>query len=640
MLLGPVGPSAHEVAAEVRQRGFWAGRSIGDEACAGCHADIAAQWSGSAHRFSSFNNPYYQVATEAFRRDRGPEASRFCGGCHEPVLVASEALGDAFDPASPPAQAGITCAACHMIEAADLEGNGRYRAHVAPFAVEQPFHRARLRAPLLAEARFCGACHKVGLTAEVTRADGKRWQRGQNDYDAWHGSAISGRGAASVFRPGQTQRCQDCHMPAEPASANEQGARDGMVRSHRFIGANAALPHLRGDSDVLARVRRFLTGSASIDLVWTDAKTVDAVLRARGVGHRFPGGTMDSNQVWIDLVAFDAGGRILGQSGRLDAAGQLPPDAHVLRAQPVDQGGEPLRRRDVQHLRGVVFDTALSPSDPQVVRFALPPGTARIEARLLFRKFSPDYAIAACAVVADLVTRRRCEDIPIIEIATATARASDQGAVIGDWRRLVDLGLGLADAPADRAEAARAPLQAARALAPDRLEPLLGLARLALRLGQTDDVKSFAEQAIRVVPEHPAALYVAAQALLRAYRFADARGFAERLARRLPDDRQALTLLARTRGLDRDAPGALAAAEAALRVDPESEDAHLQASLALFDLGRISQAALAQAQFLRYRVASENDLDLRRRWRGLHPQAADEPEPVHTHELHQTAAPR
>src|SRR5262245_26788159 len=91
-LLGPVGPSAMEVAAEVRRVGFWAGRPIGDEACSGCHPDVDAQWRQSAHRFSSFNNPYYRLATEAFRRERGPEASRFCSGCHEPVLAATSAV--------------------------------------------------------------------------------------------------------------------------------------------------------------------------------------------------------------------------------------------------------------------------------------------------------------------------------------------------------------------------------------------------------------------------------------------------------------------------------------------------------------------------------------------------------------------
>jgi len=355
------------------------------------------------------------------------------------------------------------------------------------------------------------------------------------------------------------------------------------------------------------------------------------------VGHRLPGGTNDSNQLWLEARAFDGHGRIVGATGVPDRDGRLPADAHVVRAQPVDGEGAPLARRDVQHMRGVVFDTALGPSDPQVVRLALPAGAARVEARLLYRKFSADYASAACALVHDAAARGRCLDVPVITVATA-----DSGTAAGaghDWRRLVDHGLGLADAPADRADEARAPLEAARALAPDRPEPLLGLARLALRLGRTDEVLAVADEALRVAPEHPAALYLRTHALLRAYRLHAARAEAERLLRRLPGDRQALLLAARARGLDGDAAGALAAADAALAIDPESEEAHLQRGLALGELGRAAEAAEAEARYLRHRVAAETDLELRRRFRAGRPEAADEPEPVHTHEL-RLARPR
>ena len=86
------GPSNDEVAAEVARQGFYAGAPVGSGDCIGCHRDVAAQWASSAHRFSSFNNPYYRVATDAFREEKGAVASRFCGNCHEPFLVATGAM--------------------------------------------------------------------------------------------------------------------------------------------------------------------------------------------------------------------------------------------------------------------------------------------------------------------------------------------------------------------------------------------------------------------------------------------------------------------------------------------------------------------------------------------------------------------
>jgi hypothetical protein len=632
ILAGHGGPSDGDVAREVTRRGFYAGAAVGAEDCAACHRDVAAQWSASAHRFSSFNNPYYRVATEAFRAEKGAVASRFCGNCHEPQLVASGAMDlPAIERGTRAAQAGVTCLVCHSITHVDREGNGRYLADLRTVPTAPGAHDARVRPPLMAEAEFCAACHKVGLGREIT-AD--RWLRGQNDYDAWHTSAVSGNGAGSVYRPAISQRCQDCHMPLEAAPLGDPAAKNGMIRSHRFLGANSALAHLRGDDDQERRTVENLRGRASLTLLWSGPSRVDALLRARGVGHRFPGGTMDSNEVWLEITARDAAGRVIGRSGGRGRDGTLAADTHLVRTQPVDGEGRPLVRRDPQHMRGVAFDAALAPSDPQVVRFELPRRTTRVEGRLLYRKFSPDYARLACADLPAR-TRRRCLDLPVVEIAAATLAAG--ASPPSDPATQLDWGLALADATADHAAEARAPLEAARAAWPWRVEPVIGLGRLAAKLGQTDEVLRFAGEAERLAPDHPAPLWLAARALLDAYRFEPALAFAERLARRLPQDRAGAVLVARARGLVGDPAGALAAADRVLAIDPESEEGQYQRALALADLGRPDEAARALALYDEHRVALETDLALRDRWRRLNPGHADESEPCHTHRL---VAPR
>jgi tetratricopeptide (TPR) repeat protein len=627
LLMGVSRPSPREVAAEVRRRGFYAGDAVGAGDCSNCHGDIAAQWASSAHRFSSFNNPYYRVSVEEFRREKGLPASRFCGNCHEPTVVATGAMDRPIDRLQPAPQSGVTCMVCHSITHVDLEGNGRYLVDLRPVPTVKGPHGARVRPPLLGEPRFCAACHKVGLGPEIT---GARWLRGQNDYDAWHASAVAGNGAGSVFRPPATQRCQDCHMPLERAVLGDAAAKNGMIRSHRFLGANTALAHLRGDREQEASTGSFLRGKASLALVWSGGDRLDVVLRARGVGHRFPGGTMDSNEVWLEVTALDDRGRVLARSGGRDPDGALAPDTHLVRAQPVDGNGRPLLRRDPQHMRGVAFDAALTPSDPQVVRYLVPAGTARVQARLLYRKFTPAYARLACDDLPTS-TRSRCLDLPVAEIAAAEIAAGapppDDPATLIDW------GVALADATTDHAGEARDPLERARSLAPRRVEPLLGLGRLALRLGQTDEAVRVGEGALALAPEHPAALLLITRARLAAYRSAEARIPAERLARRLPGDRVALALLARARGLSDDAAGALEAADRLLVVDPESEEGHYQRALALRELGCADEAEAALARYDFHRVAVETDLELRARWRTLHPGHADESEPCHTHRL-------
>ncbi len=624
-------PSPKDVAREVAHKGFYAGEAIGVDNCAGCHADAAAQWQSSAHRFSSFNNPYYRISVDDFRKERGAPASRFCANCHEPAIVQANLVSQPIAYGSREAQTGLTCLVCHSVDSVpDLDGNGGYHANNAEVPTKMPMHGARLRPALLAEPKFCGSCHKVGLDETITH---DRWIRGQDDYDAWQTSAASGNGAGAIWRPEKSNRCQDCHMPLEPAVLGDAAAKNGMIRSHRFLGANSALPHLRGDEDTLARVQQFLGGAVTLDLGWHDAHTMDVVISNRRVGHRFPGGTIDSNEVWLQVEALDAKGQVIAASGTPGAGGTLPSDTHLVRAQPVDEEGRPLLRRDPQHMRGVAFDASLSPADPQAVRFAVPGGTANVRARLLYRKFTPAYAKRACKLIPDLALRRRCESLPIVEVARAELSSDPAAAPAETWQNLVDRGLALGAALADSASDAEPFLLRAVELAPARPEPLLGLARLYANLGRTDDAVELAQRASKLSPNHPAAFYIEASALERAYRYPAARPSAERLVAMLPDDRNVLAMVARIRGVLGDPSDALAAADHLITLDPGLDAGYYQRALALTDLGRKDDARAAQERYLYHRVATEIDLSLRARWRAANPSHPDESVPVHTHLL-------
>ncbi len=653
-----------EVARAVKRDGFYAAEPVLAGDCASCHADIAAQWQASAHRFASFNNPYYAAAVLAFRQERSPGGAGFCAGCHDPLLLLDGSITGALAPATPAAQAGLTCLVCHSIDSVhDRRGNGNYTLVAAP--VPPPGngpssdHAARLRPKLLGQSELCATCHKVGLLEEVTH---DRWLRGQDDYDAWEQSLAGGNGAAAVYREGsKARRCQDCHMPLVPSASGKR------VRSHRFLGANAALPHLRGDPEQEALTAAFLKDAVSLDVVLMQPGPqgavpsleqqvemsslapidIDVVLRNRRVGHRFPGGTGDSNLAYVEVEA-----RLVG------SAKLLRDTSHVLRAQPVDGQGRPLLHRDVQHLRGVVYDTSLSPSDPQVVRYRLDPadlglhgGPGKVEVRawLRYRKFTPEYSAFACATLpssAAAALRARCLTPPTLDLASAqrtllfsprprsAATAPTTAASLPpSWERYLDHGLGLADGLVDRACEALPSLRRAAELAPDRAEPLLGLARMYLALGRTWDVRVACERVDTLRKDHPAALLLRAQALYRTYQWPAARPYLERAARLLPRDRNVLALLSRVRGLTGDPGGALDAADRLILIDPESEEGHYQRLLSLRELSREAEAATAEQAFLRYRRPVERDQELRARFRILYPLLADEDTPAHVHPL-------
>ncbi len=232
------------------------------ERCGNCHQDIYRQWSESAHHFSSFNNQWYRKSIEYMQDVLGPRASRWCAGCHDVALLLNGMMDtpvrDLLD--TPEAHVGLACTACHAItRVRDTMGNGNYEitypalhdwmnsdrpwlhalhdflVHVDPGPHRQvflkPFHHNEQ------SSAFCSTCHKVHLDTHVNNY---RWVRGFNEYDAWQASGVSGYGARSFYYPDTPQTCNDCHMPLVPS--DDPGHRQGLVRSHRFPGANTALP--------------------------------------------------------------------------------------------------------------------------------------------------------------------------------------------------------------------------------------------------------------------------------------------------------------------------------------------------------------------------------------------------------------
>ncbi|MEZ5416932.1 MAG: multiheme c-type cytochrome [Vicinamibacterales bacterium] len=443
-----------------------------DDYCAECHQDAHRGWLSSAHRFSSFNNPVYAASVKetrkvALERDGNVDASRWCAGCHDPVPLFSGAFSRAdFDTDRDPlGQAGITCTACHAIDAVNsTRGNGDYTIREPqhyPFAFsERPvlralsrqlvkakpgFHKATFLKPVHRTADFCSTCHKVHIPGELTHY--KDFLRGQNHYDSFILSGVSGRGARAFYYPPKAQaNCAGCHMPLQASGDFGARAFDDtgalQIHDHRFTGANTGVPHLRGDTETVRAQQAFLDKVVTLDLFGLreggtidgrliaplDASTpaltpgrrylAELVVRTRGVGHHFTQGTADSNEVWVQVTVV-AGGTVIGRSGALAPDGQVDPWAHFTNIYMLDRQARRVDRRNVQDIYVPLYDKQIAPGAAQVVHYAfeVPPGVRGpivLEAKLLYRKFDPtlmrfvkgdDYAI----------------DLPVTTIASAAA---------------------------------------------------------------------------------------------------------------------------------------------------------------------------------------------------------------------------
>ncbi len=257
------------------------------ESCKRCHPDIFNQWFSSAHHFSSFNNQWYRKSIEYMQDVIGTKPSKWCGGCHDHAVLFNGMMDTPIRQIlnTPEAQAGLACTSCHAIVHVkssmgqgdfvmeypalhDLAVSGNpYIQKVHDFLVRvdpQP-HKKVFMKPFVrgSTAQFCSACHKVHLDVAVNNY---RWFRGFNDYDNWQASGVSGQGARSFYYPPKPQKCADCHMPLvranDPAADNQ-----GNVHSHRFPGANTALPFVNRDMEQFRTVEQFLKdGKISVDI--------------------------------------------------------------------------------------------------------------------------------------------------------------------------------------------------------------------------------------------------------------------------------------------------------------------------------------------------------------------------------------
>jgi tetratricopeptide (TPR) repeat protein len=669
-------------------------RLMQDRVCAECHADIAERHAGSMHRLSSFNNPAYRFAVEDARaqilaRDGDVTATRLCAVCHDQVPLFSGKFDDPhYDPdADPGAMAGITCLGCHAITAVGSpRGNGDYVLTDPPrypFAfsdnpileginrqlikAKPAFHKKTLLKPVHQTPEFCATCHKVHLPPELNHY---RWLRGQNHYDSFLVSGVSGHRVDSFYYPPQAETgCNDCHMPAR--AADDPAARrltaDGRlaVRDHLFPAANTAVAQMLDRPAhenaeriaILQRAARLdifgLKAGGSIDgrlhaplrparptLTPGSRWLVEVVVRTVGMGHQLTQGTVDSNEVWLELTV-RSGDRVIAHSGALDAAGAVDDWAWFGTAYLLDRDGNRIDRRNAQDIFVALYDHQIPPGAAAVVHYALDlpadlDGPVEIDAALRYRKFdSRFYRHVQAHRDGGVFTGN---DLPITTLASdrlvlpvagqphADLAEFEPTPKVADWERWNDYGIGLfLQGPKGESRQAEAAFREVERLG--RADGPLNLARVLHREGRLDEAaEALGRAAAQGAPPWVVAWYtgliardlgdldaaIAALEALAETRFneARARGFAfgydyrmltelgRTLYERARQERGAARHAARAEWLER----ARSRLEQALAIDPEYAAAHHNLSLVLSELGETAAADRHRGLHEYYRI--------------------------------------
>jgi Flp pilus assembly protein TadD len=622
-----------------------------------CHPDIADQWASSAHHFSSFSNPFYKASVEFLMEDDGGiERARWCAGCHDPALLLTGTFKEGLDPKSELATEGVGCLICHAAEEpVDLRGNGGYRIRAieaVPLSqrsngllqkigrsylrMKPARHQKMLLRPLHERAEFCMSCHKVAVPADI---NGYRWKRGQNEYDSWHHSGISGNNAASFYFRRNPATCIDCHM--REVESQDRGNDDGRIASHRFAAANSALPFLRQDETQLEAVRDQLQRGSmrlalsaveseegelrspndpALSLAAADRLMFYLSVRNLDVGHAFPGGTTDSHEAWLHVRAVDASGRLLMESGGLLADGSVDPNSRVYRSRLIDADARLIEKRDVQHWVATAYTTTIAPGTADVARYVVPLDATlqwpiEVQARLRHRKFRPRFT--RWVYHADHESGA-IPELPIIDVAslhTTLASAEfapgDAKSLAADWN---DLGIALF-LQEDRVRAAECFSRAAT-LDSTRADLRLNRARIAIADGDLELADQWLAEAERLERDHPTLRLLRARVDAAHGRQEAAIASYRRLLEELPLDRGVWVELAETLYFSGDYAAALGCYDRVLEIDPESLAGHNGRLVSLRALGRPTADAMAAVN--RYKAA-ESEEALAGRWLRAHP---------------------
>jgi Flp pilus assembly protein TadD len=636
--------------------------------CGHCHQEAYAQWRQTAHA-NSFRAPWYIKNTNMLRDTKGIEYTRHCEGCHNPIALVSGALTKGspinrhFD------QDGITCTVCHSIQKVDTRGTGSYviaQSAVIVDADGNPIYGEVSDKEILAHldrhskavmkdfyhtSEFCSVCHKAALPKML---NDYKWQRAIFLYDEWQQASFAKQSPLPFYVKPQVSTCQTCHMAPEAIHAQDYGAQDGKLASHRWLGANTVLAKYYGYNEQLEKTIAFLKnqvlnvdifgmerngskliaplGTTPVEIEPGDDLIVSVVIQNKGIGHNLVPEQRDFYECWVEFEATDATSRTLIHSGGLKPGGSLDQTAHSFTNRLVNSKGTLNDRHQVWDTRVIAFNNTIASGRSQIVRYefkipANPTGPITLTARVNYRRFNQhfiDFGLGKHYEMPAVDMASRTRTFAIGANPTTPPDPQDNP----DWMRWNNYGIGLLDAQ-QYADSVRA-FQHVAEMRPDYADAYTNVAIADFAWQRYDDSHANLETALKLAPHNARALYYMAL-VDRVQGHLDAA---------VSDLREVVAQFPRSRDAHRELGFSLyqqhkyaearAEYETVQSIDPDDLAAHYILSIVYRRLGMKDAAAREAATFADQKddpTANTYALDFLR----THPEITSESVPWHVH---------
>jgi hypothetical protein len=403
-----------------------------NDECGGCHERILKELSGSMHAIAH-TDPLYRATAELARKEAGQEVYAYCSGCHSPQGVTMGLIPDTpEEKLAEIAKAGILCDVCHQISSLSgvkgpwkEPGNASFVLHPdedrkfgPPTGDDAAAEHTVETRKFLDSAEFCASCHTV-----IHPMNGVRIE---HTYDEWKKSVYAEKGI----------QCQDCHMRSaddaievarklEPIPKRGKSAVDGKERQiapHEFVGGNINAALLGGSEAQQQDAEKRLQDAAEMKIE-APAKVgaaeklkLDVVVTNVGAGHGLPTSLTELREMWVHLIVKDAGGRIVFESGKPGADGDIPEGTMVFGAHA--HGADGKLTYKPWEVTGFLFKRLVPPkgTESETFEVGLPKGVKgplNVEASLYYRRAPPK---VARSLIGDLADKLRT-----VEMTTAKA---------------------------------------------------------------------------------------------------------------------------------------------------------------------------------------------------------------------------
>jgi tetratricopeptide (TPR) repeat protein len=403
-----------------------------------------------------------------------------------------------------------------------------------------------------------------------------------------------------------------------------------------------------------------------------DVVRIDTVVRTRGVGHFFPGGTVDAFDCWLELYATDKNGQAIYWSGLAedDGKGPVEPGAHFYRSLLIDAHQHPINKRNAWAARATVYAHLIPPGAADTVHFRIKipdnaAGPITLHARLNYRKFSwwntqfsfagvpdPTQKSPAVAPEYDDSTYLFTGDVsdvsgkikaipapPIVELASDDVElkilprgvAEPKPQIDGEakeWTRWNDYGIGLF-LQGDLKGALDAFTEITK-IAPQNPDGWVNVGRVRAQEGNLPAAKEVLEKALAVSPNLARAHFFLATVLRNQGEYDQAAQHLQTVLDQYPKDRVVHDDLGRIYFLQRRYNDAIRELNKSIGIDPENLEANYNLMLCYTGLGQTQRAGEYQERYLRFK-ADESAQTLTGPYLRSHPDDNNERQPIHEH---------